>query len=145
MGQQRSNNVILRIAFAADPTELKNVRDAVKQAVQSEGCSERCVNELVLAVNEACMNIMQHAYKGDCSGQIELSMSRDGRELKVDIVDYADPVDLTRISPRDLDDIRPGGLGTHFIHEIMDDCQYGHRDGDCGNFVKMKKKIDKAS
>jgi len=137
-----SGEVIVDLTFASDPCQLRSVREAVKQAAEPLGCSEKCVSELVIAVNEACMNIMQHAYNGDPSGQIALRIRHEGSELKVEIEDSADPVDLDAIAPRDLDDLRPGGLGTYFIHEIMDDCQYGHREGDCGNFLKMKKRID---
>ena len=41
---------------------------------------------------------------------------------------------------RDSDDIRPGGLGTHFIAEIMDEYNIGHLDEGEGNYLDMKKK-----
>mgnify|MGYP006281173543 CR=1 FL=1 len=138
-----SDDVLVDLTFASDPCQLKRVRDAVKAAAAPLGLSDKCLSELVIAVNEACMNIMQHAYLGDPSGQIGLKIRHEGRELKVLIEDSAAPVDLGAIAPRDLDDLRPGGLGTYFIHEIMDDCQYGHREGDCGNYLKMSKRIDK--
>jgi len=130
----------LEFRFPADPAMLRQVREQVRSASLACGCCEKTVAELVIAINEACMNIIQHAYKGDCSGEIILEILNNGGELEFQLRDFAAPVDLARIKPRDLDDLRPGGLGTHFIHEIMDDCVYGHL-GDRGNYLRMKKKI----
>ena len=87
------------------------------------------------------MNIMQHAYKGDCSGEIVLEILNNDDELEFHLKDFAAPVDPASIKPRDLDELRPGGLGTYFIQEIMDDCTYGHLEEKEGNFLSMKKKI----
>ena len=57
-------------------------------------------------------------------------------------MDFAAAVDLDKIKSRDLKDIRPGGLGVHFIAEIMDDFRFGHLENGSGNYLEMKKKID---
>jgi sigma-B regulation protein RsbU (phosphoserine phosphatase) len=132
---------VLRVRFPSDPQGLKTVRSQVREIAASCGCAEKTAAELVIAVNEACMNIMQHAYKGDCSGEIVLEITNNGDELEFQLTDFAEPVDCSRIAPRDLDELRPGGLGTHFIREIMDEFVYGHLEGECGNYLRMKKKI----
>lgn len=132
---------ILELKFPSDPTRLCQVRERVRGVAQASGCCEKTVSELVIAVNEACMNIMQHAYKGDCSGEIILEILNNGRELEFRLRDFAEPVDLDAIKPREIEDLKPGGLGTYFIQEIMDDCVYGHLAGECGNYLRMKKKI----
>lgn len=133
---------VLDLRFRSDPSVLRMVRDKVKEATERVGCNDACIADIVMAVNEACMNIMQHAYKGDCSGEIVLEILNNGRELEVCLKDFATPVDTGRIEPRKLDDLRPGGLGTYFIRKAMDDCVYGHLDGACGNILRMKKKIE---
>ena len=132
---------VLALQFAADPRELAQVRTAVQEAAEIEGCGQKCVADVVMAVNEACMNIIQHAYKGDASGLIELEMRREGAALEVVIRDFAPPVDPCGIKPRPLEELRPGGLGTFFIRETMDDCRYGNLCGRDGNFLRMTKKI----
>ncbi len=87
------------------------------------------------------MNIIQHAYHGDCNGEIELKIEQQGDELVCLLCDFAEPCDVSTIKPRDLDEIRPGGLGTHFINTIMDDCHYGRLKGRRGNYVRMTRKI----
>lgn len=133
---------LLELRFESDPQRLRSVREAVQQAAERCGCTRKFAADLVLAVNEACMNIMQHAYKGNPRGEIVLEIVRVGRELEVRLVDYASPVDSCAIKPRRLEELRPGGLGTFFIQELMDDCEYGHLEDEAGNFVCMRKKIN---
>ena len=133
---------LLELRFASDPKRLRMVRERVQEVAETAGCTKKLVSDLVIAVNEACMNIMQHAYKGDRSGEIVLEIQNNGAELEVMLTDFAAPVDAETIKPRDLDDIKPGGLGTYFIHEIMDDCSYGHLEGQTGNILTMKKRLN---
>jgi sigma-B regulation protein RsbU (phosphoserine phosphatase) len=118
------------------------VREKVQEIAEEIGCSKKLISDLVIAINEACMNIMQHAYKGDKSGEILLEIQNDSGDLQVVLTDYAAPIDLSNIRPRDLEDVKPGGLGTYFIQEIMDDCTYGNLDNSAGNVLKMRKKIN---
>lgn len=136
-----SADALLRLRFCCEPERLKSVRARVREAAESSGCGEKVAAELVIAVNEACMNIIQHAYKGDSSGEIILEILNNGDELEFHLKDFAEPVDTSNIKPRALEELRPGGLGTHFIQEIMDDCIYGHLEGDRGNYLLMKKRI----
>lgn len=132
---------LLKLKFPADPRYLQRVRDEVRNACARGGCQDELVRQIVLAVNEACANVIRHAYKGSEAGEIVLEIFNNGRELEFHLRDFADPVDLTSIGPRDLREIKPGGLGTLFIREIMDECAYGHVQGSRGNFLHMKKKI----
>ena len=132
---------LLKLKFPADPRYLQRVRDEVRRACARGGCDDELVRQIVLAVNEACANVIRHAYKGSNAGEIVLEIFNNGRELEFHLRDFADPVDLTSIGPRDPREIKPGGLGTLFIREIMDECAYGHVQGSRGNFLHMKKKI----
>ena len=132
---------LLALRFAADPKRLRNVRERVQVLAEKLGCTKQHVTELVIAVNEASMNIMQHAYCGDKSGTIVLEIRRRGPELEVVLTDFATPVDLPKITPRALHEIRPGGLGTHFMQVTMDELSYGHLADKAGNYVRMIKRI----
>jgi sigma-B regulation protein RsbU (phosphoserine phosphatase) len=99
-------------------------------------------SQLEIAVNEACTNIIQHAYKGDPSGEIVLEILNNGTDIIFRLTDFAKPVDPAGIKPRDLSDIRPGGLGTHFMREIMDDCSFEQLADGSGNCLEMVKKIE---
>ncbi len=136
-----TKNSLLELHFSADPNRLCLVRALVKRAAEIVGCSHDLTENLVIAVSEACMNVMEHAYKGDYSGEIVLEIHNNDNCLLFRVKDYAEPIDLESVKPRDLDDIRPGGLGTHFIQEIMDECDMGHLEGGAGNYLEMIKKI----
>jgi len=132
---------LLELRFAADPRRLKMVREQVQLAMGQSGCAKKVVSDLIIAVNEACMNIMEHAYKGDRSGEIVLQINDNGDAIEVVLTDFAEPVDFACIQPRALDELRPGGLGTHFMNEIMDECAYAHLQGDTGNVLRMTKRL----
>jgi sigma-B regulation protein RsbU (phosphoserine phosphatase) len=141
--------ILLEHRFAARPDRLAEARDRVARACREAGCSEPCARDVVLAVDEACQNVIRHAYHGDPDGEIVLEIRRDGARLVVYLEDFAPRVDPERIRPRDLDDLRPGGLGTHFIREVMDEREFlppgtgrpGSRSPTKGNLMRMAKRI----
>jgi len=133
---------IFALHFRAEPERLGPVRALVKRAAQSFGCSEALADKLVIAVNEACMNVIQHAYRGDSSGEVSLEVRTNGTQVIFRLEDQADPIDLQGVKPRDLDELRPGGLGVHFIREIMDHSEMGHLEHMRGNYLEMRKAID---
>ena len=136
-----SIETLFEIRFPAKAERLCLIRALVKRTAEVVGCSSELSDRLVLAVNEACMNVIQHAYQGDELGVIVLEMLNNNGQLHFKLVDYANPIDLDSVKPRDLDDLRPGGLGTHFINEIMDECDMGHLEEGKGNYLEMIKKI----
>ena len=132
---------LFEVRFPAAPDRLYMVRMLVKRAAGIVGCDKQQSERLVIAVNEACMNIIQHAYRGDDTGEIVLEILNNDSQIQFRLTDFAEPVDLASVKPRDLDDVRPGGLGTHFIREIMDECEMGHLEGGKGNYLRMVKKL----
>lgn len=132
---------LCELRFPALPERLCLARVLTRRAAELAGCREELAEQLALAVNEACMNIIQHAYRGDGRGEIVLEIFNNGGQLRFRLEDHAKPIDLGSVKPRDLDQLRPGGLGTHFIREIMDDWEMGHLEGGRGNFLEMVKQI----
>ena len=133
---------IFALRFRAQPDRLAPVRALVKRAAQSFGCTDPLSDKLVIAVNEACMNVIQHAYRGDSSGEISLEVRTNGTQVIFRLEDQAEPISLDSVRPRDLDELRPGGLGVHFIREIMEHCDMGHLEQGRGNYLEMRKAID---
>jgi sigma-B regulation protein RsbU (phosphoserine phosphatase) len=132
---------VLALRMAARVDQLRKIREAVREAAESSGCGEQCAADVVLAVDEACQNVIRHAYSGDPSGAIELEIQRRGDDLVVSLRDFAPEVDPSQIKPRDLDEIRPGGLGTHLIRELMDSADFLRPASGCGNLLRMVKRI----
>ena len=133
---------LLQKRFDASAGELKTIRGAVRQAILTEGCEVESIEEVVLAIDEACQNVIRHAYGQAVCGDIEVRLERDGEILRVAIRDFADPVDPHCLDKgRELSELRPGGLGTHFMKAVMDEVHFADpRDGR-GNLLRMTKRI----
>ena len=98
---------------------------------------------MVLAVDEACMNIIQHAYGNRETEIFRVEIFTNDKELTFCLTDFAPAVDEKSIKGRELDDIRPGGLGVHFINELMDQVEFLQARGEnSGNILQMKKQIE---
>lgn len=135
-----SESVELR--FEAKARELKRVRSAVKREALAAGCDENAAQDVMLAVDEACQNVIRHAYGEEREGDMVLRIEHQGRSLVISLVDFAPRVDPRKVKPRDLDDVRPGGLGTHLIQEVMDSAEFVEPPPGCGNLLKMVKRIE---
>ena len=119
--------VCLRIASTS--AHLPIVRAAVGRLCRMVGFEEEVGDMIVLAVDEALANVIKHAYQGDAGKPIEITFCRVRRAdgpgaLQIELRDWGTQVPPESIRSRDLADVRPGGLGVHIIHSIMDKVQY---------------------
>lgn len=130
---------ILTLRFAAHADRLKGVRAAIEKALAPLGCSASCLQDIVLAVDEACQNIIRHAYGGSPSGEIVLDIDQQQDYLVLWLRDFAPKIDEQSIKPRDLDELRPGGIGVHLIREVMDET--GFVPCPSGNIFRMVKRF----
>jgi anti-sigma regulatory factor (Ser/Thr protein kinase) len=101
---------------------------------------EAVVRKIVLCVDEACSNIIKYGYGCNCDEPIEISYQMLNDNFIVQIRDYGKQCDPSTFTPRQLDELRPGGLGTFFIQEIMDSVHYC-TNRDKGTLLTMTKKL----
>lgn len=127
--------------FSSRSKELRRMRCSVRGALQERGYEEAAIDDIVLALCEACANIIQHAYGKECTKEIILEIFHDDGHLMFRLRDFAAPVDVDCIKSRKLGELRPGGLGVHFIHQIMDEVIYAKCSEGKGNVLEMRKKI----
>ncbi len=132
---------IAQLRIASRPDRLRMVRALVNEAGSANGCSSECISQMVMAVDEACQNIIRHAYGGDPEGEIVVDIRRRDDAIAIHLLDFADPVDVSTIKPRMLDDVKPGGLGTHFIQQCMDEFSFLTPPDGIGNCLRLVKKI----
>ena len=76
---------------------------------------------MVLAVDEACANVIKYAYRGDRQREIILYFKVFDDRLEILIKDFGEKGRPDTFRSRDLKDVRPGGLGIHFIRKVMDE------------------------
>ena len=129
-----------RIDIAATAENLKEIRQFVRNYIDECGGLDKYKDELVLAIDEACQNVVRHAYK-ETKGDIAVKLSYKNNNFIVSVEDDGTPVIPEKIKPRNLDDIKPGGLGTFFINQIMDSVSFQLTSPHWTNCLTMTKKI----
>lgn len=138
---QSHDGSLCALTLPARASSLKLVRRAVGDTAAACGFSQEQCQDLMLAVDEACQNVVRHAYAGVADGDMVIDIRREGESYVVSVRDFAPPADVAKIVPRNLDDVRPGGLGVHFIREVMDDVERLSPPDGQGNLLRMKKAI----
>ncbi len=129
--------LLLRMELRSNPEMLCVVRGALGQLAECLGFPEPERRAVVLAVDEALTNIIRHAYQGRterpieaCFRQIQVARERLHREaLEIVLEDQGATVDRTKLRGRPLEEVRPGGLGLHFIRQSMDKVEFRRRNG----------------
>lgn len=142
-----TTQTIMAARFPANAEEMSAVRHEVREALAQFGLAEALITDLVLAIGEACMNIIQHAYSSDDKGDIvlEVECRKDGQDntrplLVCRMTDFARHKSCAEeMRPRPLDEIRPGGLGCHIIREVMDEVVLVDKPGHLGNVLELRK------
>lgn len=112
----------IHLQILSRPELLAPVRALVNTMAAHEGLDDLAACHLVLAMDEALTNVIRHGYDGDPDGRIWISIStlQDGAGIRVEIEDRARTVDPESLQSRDLEDVRPGGLGMHLMRTLVD-------------------------
>jgi anti-sigma regulatory factor (Ser/Thr protein kinase) len=130
------------VEIAALPENLKQLRTVVKETLLESGVEMSVIDASLLSVGEAAMNIVKHGFDGGAAeGRIKLEIDSDDYELVFRLRDNAPSVAGNQFHPRELDDIRPGGLGIYFMRELMDSVEFLPTPLDQGNLLEMRKRI----
>ena len=120
----------IEIRVSADPANLCIVRSAAQKAAEKSGLNQQSVDAVTLALEEALANAIRHGYGGPCHKPIIVTLNiliadeNQNAGLEILIRDFGRQIDPSKIKGRDLDDVRPGGLGVHIIYSSMDEVEY---------------------
>ena len=107
--------------FIVDSSNLKHVRTFCREVFEKLNVNQELKDELILAIAEAAQNIVKHAYKNEkTEDKMEIQISVENGHLEIGFSDKGRPVEKEKIRHRKIDDVKPGGLGTFFIQQIMD-------------------------
>lgn len=131
---------VVTLTVPSHPKYLYVIRSAVYPIALDAGFPRKDVRQIILALDEACSNIIKYAYAGDHSQTIALTITRETRKIAMELKDTGQKPDVSKIVPRRLDDVRPGGLGTHFIASVFDTVAYDTSRGD-GTVLTLVKEI----
>jgi len=134
-------DLVARHTFPAHPEELHGVREVVARACTTCNCDQAMSTDLIIAVGEACQNVVRHAYKGRETGEATLEIYCKDGILEFHLLDSAPPVDQDKVKPKWPEELAPGGLGVCLIHDIMDEVEYLPAPAARGNLLRMVKCI----
>lgn len=134
-----------QLVVPAQHDQLARLATFVAEAAAEVGFSEAQVNRVELAVDEACSNIIDHAYKGT-AGVIDLAVIMvPKQQLTIVLIDQGEPFDPDHIRAyapcTSLDEVKIGGLGIHLMRQAMDDVFYEFNIPDIGNRLTMVKRL----
>ena len=129
--------------FLVHSESLKDVRTFSREVFEKLNLNSDLKDELVLAIAEAAQNIVKHAYKGieNTKDHMQIKISLKDNQLEIGFFDKGKPVVAENIQHRKLDDIKPGGLGTYFIKQIMDDAVFKKDQQQWVNHLILTKRI----
>ncbi|MBV8814791.1 MAG: ATP-binding protein [Verrucomicrobia bacterium] len=116
-----------KLEFASHPANLGLVRNCVRQFLQDRGFPNRQVDLMVLGIDEACTNIIRHAYHLAEDKLITLALESHPKGVRFRLRDYGEQAEAAKVQGRPLDHVRPGGLGLHLIHHAFDQVDYQRR------------------
>ena len=129
--------------FVVNSSNLKEVRTFSREVFEKINLPQEQKDELVLAIAEAAQNIVKHAYKDveETKDKMQIKISFKDNQLEIGFFDKGKPVIPENIQHRKLDDIKPGGLGTFFIKQIMDEAIFKKNQKGWVNHLVLTKTI----
>jgi anti-sigma regulatory factor (Ser/Thr protein kinase) len=130
------------VTLLSHPKYLCIIRDVTARMAIMSGIGEETTDQIKLAVDEACSNVIKHAYKGDTTKRIVVEFRTTEKRFEVIIEDSGPKVDPACLRGRDLDDVKPGGLGIHFIKRVFDVFTFDQRKKR-GNRLKLIKNLER--
>ena len=126
--------------FPVESSSLKQIRNFARDVLAKDSMFNTTKDDVVLALAEAAQNVVKHAYNGKPTGDtMRVEISFKDNQLIIEIYDKGKPVIPENIKPRKIDDIKPGGLGTFFIGQIMDEVIFKTSGSDWVNHLILTK------
>jgi anti-sigma regulatory factor (Ser/Thr protein kinase) len=137
--------LLLGLSLESNPEALCLVRAALERATEILHFNEPDSRAIVRSVDEALANVIRHAYEGRGGQPIEVTCRRllpkpeakKAEGLEILLCDSGNPVDPQKLHGRRLEEIRPGGLGLHFMKQSMDVVEFRRDNGK--NLLRMVK------
>jgi serine/threonine-protein kinase RsbW len=131
------------------PSSTENlalIRDFVSTLGARAGFDDNEVMRIALAVDEACANVIEHAYGSDTTREVKVHVTVDDDAVHFEIADTGKGFDPSQVQAKDVEQLikerRSGGLGLRLIRTIMDDVQYQIIPGE-KNELRMMKRLRK--
>ena len=140
----RSKNRGSELRVKSKTENLSAIRDFVSENAQNAGIPMAKAEDIMLAVDEACTNIIKHAYKLSPEGEIRINIEYNKEKFTITIIDYGKSFEPETVPLPDLQkyyrEHKVGGLGIYLMKSLMDDVKYTSVPGKY-NQVLLSKNI----
>jgi serine/threonine-protein kinase RsbW len=122
----------VELSLATKTAYLCSMRAFAESLTQRMGFSHHQAGHIVLALDEALANVIRHGYGGSDQERMTVAFwavthETLGAGIRIVIEDEGEQIDPSNVRGRDLEDVRPGGLGVHIMRQVMDDVVYERR------------------
>ncbi len=137
---------LFRLKIPADSENLDIIRKFIAGIAATMGFSEEEIYQMELAVDEACANVIKHAYVDEKTNEknINVTVKKKTDQIEIKIADKGVGFDPSRIQSPDMEkylkEMKQGGLGIHLIKSLMDDVKF-HINPGVRNEVRMTKNL----
>jgi serine/threonine-protein kinase RsbW len=131
------------LSVSSNSRHLCLVRDVTKRITDCMGFSEEESARTVLALDEACCNVIKYSYGENSSGKIEITFKILEEALEITIRDYGQfgkDFDIDKLQCCEDKTVEPGGYGVGIMKCVMDRIEYRSCAGN-GNILTLSKKI----
>jgi serine/threonine-protein kinase RsbW len=143
----KSDNIHREAKFKSTTKNLGEIRTFINNILLNIKISEEEKDKIILAVDEACTNIIKHAYKLSPNNDILIKVNLNNSELQIRIIDYGESFDPSTVPIPDIKELyrehKVGGLGLHLIRSLMDEVDFNAVPG-VQNEVTLKKFLPQA-
>lgn len=131
-----------KIKIKSSTDHLSQVRDFTKSMASESGFSDDAVGKIVLAVDEACTNIIKHAYGYSPEGEIMISVNFEKNKLTITLRDSGSHFNSSKVPEPDIKEYakqrKVGGLGMFLMKKLMDEVVYQNLEDDSNQVVMVK-------
>ncbi len=128
--------------FPGNYASLASIGQFVRGEAQQAGLDETAIYQVEMAVDEACSNIIEHAYGGEGRGEIDCTCQCEAARLTIVLHDHGKAFDPEQVKPPDLqaslEERESHGLGLFFIREWMDQVEYSAQPGENNTLTLVK-------
>jgi serine/threonine-protein kinase RsbW len=142
-----SKNITKRLVIKSRTENLSSLRDFISDNANNAGLSTDDIDDIILAVDEACTNIIKHAYKSVPDGEIIIEINYNTRKFTIKLIDHGNSFDPESVPVPDLQKYlrqrKVGGLGLYLMRTLMDDVKYVSIPGEY-NQILLSKNLNNA-
>jgi serine/threonine-protein kinase RsbW len=145
----KDKNILENKMVVKSRTEnLSEIREFINSLVRKIGISPEVSEDIILAVDEACTNIIKHSYKYFPDGEIIVKVKYSNNKISISIIDYGEYFHPHKIQKPDLREYykhkKVGGLGMYLMKTLMDEVKYSSIPGKY-NQVLLTKYVNSTS